>query len=86
MDTRVAICSLSVPPLFSDNFDYQTRDDFVRGLLMDEEILASSVYTYILPPTEYAASVTSWQNYHSIRYTLLNYCEHYYKFNCSNYY
>ncbi|CAH1390887.1 unnamed protein product [Nezara viridula] len=72
MDTRVAICSLSVPPLFSDNFDYQTRDDFVRGLLMDEEILASSVYTYILPPTEYAASVTSWQNYHSISHDIIH--------------
>lgn len=24
--------------LFTDNFDYQTRDDFVRGLLVNEEV------------------------------------------------
>lgn len=72
LDTRVCICSLSVPPLFSDNFDFQTRDDFVRGLLMNEEILASTVYTYILPSSEYAASVTSWQNYHSISHDIIH--------------
>lgn len=71
MDTRVSICSVAVPPLFSDNFDFQTRDDFIRGLLMNEEILSSALYTYILPPSEYAATVTSWQTYHSIRYVFL---------------
>lgn len=34
--------ALPVPPqvaqLFTDNFDYQTRDDFVRGLLVNEEV------------------------------------------------
>lgn len=24
--------------MFTDNFDYQTRDDFVRGLLVNEEV------------------------------------------------
>ncbi|KAK9509779.1 hypothetical protein O3M35_007016 [Rhynocoris fuscipes] len=66
MDTKICICSVTVPPLFSDNFDFQTRDDFVRGLLINEEILASTVYSYVLPSSEYAASVTSWQNYHYI--------------------
>ena len=27
-----------VPQLFTDNFDYQTRDDFVRGILVNEEV------------------------------------------------
>jgi hypothetical protein len=27
-----------VAQLFTDNFDYQTRDDFVRGLLVNEEV------------------------------------------------
>lgn len=30
-----------VAELFTDNFDYQTRDDFVRGILVNEEVLLS---------------------------------------------
>lgn len=30
--------SCQVAELFTDNFDYQTRDDFVRGLLVNEEV------------------------------------------------
>lgn len=32
-----------VAELFTDNFDYQTRDDFVRGLLVNEEVLHSHI-------------------------------------------
>lgn len=31
--------SPEVAELFTDNFDYQTRDDFVRGILVNEEVL-----------------------------------------------
>lgn len=71
MDTQVCICSAAVPPLFSDNFDFQTREDFVRGILMNEEILGSTLYYYLLPNSEYAASVTSWFNYQSVTYVFL---------------
>lgn len=27
-----------VAELFTDNFDYQTRNDFVRGILVNEEV------------------------------------------------
>ena len=60
-DTCVAICSPAVPPLFSDNFDFETRDDFVRGLLINEEILASTIYWYILDQSDYAVHVANWQ-------------------------
>lgn len=33
-----------VPQLFTDNFDYQTRDDFVRGILVNEEVEAYFTY------------------------------------------
>lgn len=30
-----------VAELFTDNFDYQTRNDFVRGMLVNEEVRRS---------------------------------------------
>lgn len=29
---------IKVAQLFTDNFDYQTRNDFVRGILVNEEV------------------------------------------------
>lgn len=37
-----------VPQLFTDNFDYQTRDDFVRGILVNEEVDLEAYFTYLL--------------------------------------
>lgn len=42
--TKIYIVCLhfhQVAELFTDNFDYQTRDDFVRGILVNEEVLFS---------------------------------------------
>lgn len=66
-DTHIAICSPSVLPLFSDNFDFQTKDDFVRGLLMNEEILGSTVYCHILKDNEFGAAVSNWRMYQVLR-------------------
>jgi translation initiation factor eIF-2B subunit epsilon len=46
-ESGVYICGPGVPPAFSDNFDFQTMDDFVKGILDSEEILGSSLYLYI---------------------------------------
>lgn len=32
--------------LFTDNFDYQTRNDFVRGMLVNEEVRETQVDPY----------------------------------------
>jgi hypothetical protein len=34
LDPGIAICTQAVPPLFSDNFDCQTLDEFVKGLFV----------------------------------------------------
>lgn len=68
MDPQIAICSPSALPLFADNFDFATRDDFVRGLLINEEILASTIYFAELPAEQYAAKVNNWQTYQIVRY------------------
>ncbi|XP_034257090.1 translation initiation factor eIF-2B subunit epsilon isoform X2 [Thrips palmi] len=72
IDTHVSICSVSVLPLFSDNFDFQTREDFIKGLLMNEEILASSLAAYCLSDREYAASVNSWHMYKNVTQNMIH--------------
>uniref|UniRef100_A0A1L8DSJ2 Translation initiation factor eIF2B subunit epsilon n=1 Tax=Nyssomyia neivai TaxID=330878 RepID=A0A1L8DSJ2_9DIPT len=62
-DPQIAICSPTVLPLFADNFDFETRDDFIRGLLINEEILDSRIYVADLPVGEYAMKVSNWQKY-----------------------
>lgn len=55
VDCGVDICSLDVPPLFTENFDYQTlRRDFVHGILTSD-LLESKIYVHVAPP----ASATS---------------------------
>lgn len=46
LDCHISICSPQVAELFTDNFDYQTRDDFVRGILVNEEILGNQIHMH----------------------------------------
>lgn len=72
VDPGIAICSPAALPLFADNFDFLTRDDFVRGLLMNEEILASSIYVHELEEQQYARKVTNWQTYQMVSKDIMN--------------
>ncbi|XP_038156426.1 translation initiation factor eIF-2B subunit epsilon [Cyprinodon tularosa] len=47
LDSHISICSPQVAELFTDNFDYQTRDDFVRGILVNEEILGNQIHMHV---------------------------------------
>lgn len=66
-DPQIAICSPAVLSLFADNFDFENRDDFIRGLLINEEILASTIYVTEITNGEYAAQVKDWQMYRLVR-------------------
>lgn len=68
-DPNITICSQSVLSLFADNFDFETRDDFIKGLLLDE-ILSDSIYVSILSGGEYAAKVKDWHTYQIVRYDI----------------
>ncbi|XP_062539221.1 translation initiation factor eIF-2B subunit epsilon [Armigeres subalbatus] len=72
MDPQIAICSNTALPLFSDNFDFLTRDDFVRGLLINEEILASTIYVSLLASEEYGVKVNNWQSYQIVSKDVAN--------------
>ena len=64
IDCRIDICTPHVPPIFQDNFDYQSlRTDFVRGVI-SSDILGKSIYAYIT--NDYATRVESWQSYDTI--------------------
>lgn len=72
LDAQIACCAPSALPLFADNFDFATRDDFVRGLLINEEILASTIYFAELPAEQYAARVSDWQSYQLVAQEVIN--------------
>ncbi|XP_078040880.1 eukaryotic translation initiation factor 2B subunit epsilon [Augochlora pura] len=72
MDSHVYMCSPAVLPLFSDNFDFQTMEDFIRGVLMNEEILNSRIYWQQLNPEEYSLPVISWNAYQILNRDILN--------------
>lgn len=71
-DPEIAICSQSALMLFADNFDFESRDDFIRGLLINEEILSSTIYVSILSNGEYAAKVKDWQMYQIVSSNIIN--------------
>ncbi|KAJ1018151.1 hypothetical protein NDA16_005017 [Ustilago loliicola] len=49
VDCGIDICSADVPPLFSENFDYQTlRRDFVLGILTSD-LLDSKIFVHVAP-------------------------------------
>uniref|UniRef100_A0A8C8I014 Translation initiation factor eIF2B subunit epsilon n=1 Tax=Oncorhynchus tshawytscha TaxID=74940 RepID=A0A8C8I014_ONCTS len=65
LDCHISICSPQVAELFTDNFDYQTRNDFVRGILVNEEILGNQIHLYVTQDG-YGARVSNLQMYDSV--------------------
>lgn len=70
-ETNVAICSTAVPCLFADNFDFQTKDDFVKGLLINEEILNSTLYVHVVNGG-YVNEVFDWPSYQKVTHDILH--------------
>jgi translation initiation factor eIF-2B subunit epsilon len=66
IDCGIDVCSLEVPSLFQDNFDYQDlRRDFVHGVLTSD-LLDKTIHCYVLQEG-YAARVRDTRSYDSIR-------------------
>ncbi|KAK2538417.1 Eif2b5 [Columba guinea] len=65
LDCHISICSPQVAELFTDNFDYQTRDDFVRGLLVNEEVLGNQIHMHVTTE-EYGAHICNLQMYEAV--------------------
>uniref|UniRef100_A0A673BD99 W2 domain-containing protein n=1 Tax=Sphaeramia orbicularis TaxID=375764 RepID=A0A673BD99_9TELE len=65
LDCHISICSPQVAELFTDNFDYQTRNDFVRGILVNEEILGNQIHMHVTKDG-YGARVSNLLMYDSV--------------------
>jgi translation initiation factor eIF-2B subunit epsilon len=66
IDCGIDVCSLEVPSLFQDNFDYQDlRRDFVHGVLTSD-LLMKNIHCFVLQEG-YAARVKDTRSYDSIR-------------------
>ncbi|XP_055579715.1 translation initiation factor eIF-2B subunit epsilon [Falco cherrug] len=65
LDCHISICSPQVAELFTDNFDYQTRDDFVRGLLVNEEVLGNQIHMHVTTE-EYGAHICNLLMYEAV--------------------
>uniref|UniRef100_A0ABM5G418 Translation initiation factor eIF2B subunit epsilon n=1 Tax=Pogona vitticeps TaxID=103695 RepID=A0ABM5G418_9SAUR len=70
LDCHISICSPQVAELFTDNFDYQTRDDFVRGLLVNEEVLGNQIHMHVTSE-EYGVPISNLLMYESVSSDIL---------------
>ena len=62
LDLGIAICTQAVPPLFADNFDCQTLDEFIIGVLQDD-LTDNTLHIHELGNDGYAARIT---DYHTL--------------------
>lgn len=65
-DAHISICTPLVLPLFTDNFDYETWADFIRGILTNEDILGNTIYCHQLEGA-YAAQISNVPMYDAVR-------------------
>ncbi|KAJ4488105.1 nucleotide-diphospho-sugar transferase, partial [Lentinula aciculospora] len=71
IDCSIDICSVEVPSLFQDNFDYlDIRRDFVHGILTSD-LLMKNIYCYVAKEG-YAARVQDTKSYDAISKDILS--------------
>ncbi|XP_071964389.1 translation initiation factor eIF2B subunit epsilon-like [Antedon mediterranea] len=64
-DCHICVCSCRVMELFTDNFDYQTMSDFMRGVIYNEEIEGNKMQIYVVT-NEYATRVSNLTMYETV--------------------
>ncbi|CDO72848.1 hypothetical protein BN946_scf185002.g33 [Trametes cinnabarina] len=71
IDCSIDVCSVEVPSLFQDNFDYaDIRRDFVYGVLTSD-LLMKNIYCYVAKDG-YAARVADTRSYDSVSKDILS--------------
>lgn len=72
LDAHIAVCSPAVLQLMADNFDFETLDNLVHGILVNEEVLGMSVYGHVVEGAEYAACISDPMTYHHISQNVMS--------------
>ena len=70
LDPGLAICTQAVPPLFSDNFDCQTLDEFVKGVLQND-LTDNTIYMHELGTDSCAARISNLGTYFAAQHDCL---------------
>ncbi|GAB1598439.1 translation initiation factor eIF-2B subunit epsilon-like isoform X1 [Argonauta hians] len=70
LDCQIAVCSQFVPQMFTDDFDYQTRDDLIKGILVNEEITGNTIHIHISEES-YAVRVSNLHMYDAVSRNIL---------------
>lgn len=66
IETQIYLCSPYVLHMFTDNFDYETMSDFIRGILNEEEVAGYTAYIDIIDkkPGNYLATINNLNSYY----------------------
>uniref|UniRef100_H2ZHD7 W2 domain-containing protein n=1 Tax=Ciona savignyi TaxID=51511 RepID=H2ZHD7_CIOSA len=75
IDTGISVCSPQVPQLFTDNFDYQTQYDLVKGVLINEEFLGNQIHAHI-EKSRYCSRVYNFHSYDVVSHDILSRWSH----------
>ena len=67
----VAICSPSVPPLFSDNFDCQSLEEFIKGTIEDD-LTDHTLYALVVSDHGYLAKISDFETLMALNRDVLN--------------
>lgn len=71
LDLGIAICTQAVPALFADNFDNQTLDEFIIGVLQDG-LTDYALHMHQLDNAGYSARVTDFHTFFGVHRDLLH--------------
>jgi translation initiation factor eIF-2B subunit epsilon len=66
IDTGIYLCSNSVLPLFTDNFDCSNLTHFIKNILMNEEIMGNTIYLHQVEKG-YASRIVDFDSYRGVR-------------------
>ncbi|XP_076821156.1 translation initiation factor eIF2B subunit epsilon-like [Clavelina lepadiformis] len=69
-DTGIWVCSPQVPQLFTDNFDYQTQLDFIKGILINEEFLGNQIHMHVVQE-HYCSRVYNFHTYDVVSHDVI---------------
>ncbi|XP_062611312.1 translation initiation factor eIF-2B subunit epsilon-like [Saccostrea cucullata] len=70
LDSQISVCSPEVLSLYKDNFDYLNRDDFVKGILINEDIMEKTMHVCVINDG-YMGRISNLQMYDAVSHDVI---------------